>query len=64
MIKLGKMVEDELTKFRGIATARLEPMHGMNKIYVQPTVRDDSVMPQGEWIYESQLKAKKQEAKK
>lgn len=55
MIKLGSEVEDVVTGFKGIITARAEYLNGCMRLYVQPKVDKDGKHQEGLWIDEPQL---------
>lgn len=64
MIKLGKMVEDTVTGFRGISVGRLEKLSGVIYIEVQPEMNDVGIVPPPRLINEKYLVAKGQKVKK
>lgn len=54
-VKLGNIVEDEVTGFCGTATAILEPATGMNQICIQPR-GEGTVIPEAMFIDEYSVK--------
>lgn len=60
-IGLGDEVEDIITGFRGIATARHIFLHGNTNITVQPVVEAYANLPEAENFVESQLKVVKKQ---
>lgn len=54
MITLGKQVQDTVTRFKGIATARIEYLDGRVQYAVEPETKDGS-MPDAAWIERTRL---------
>jgi len=55
-IKLGSKVVDKVTKFTGIATARVEYINGCIQYCVVPEVSKDNKLLEGEYIDIQRLK--------
>lgn len=54
-MKLGDLVKDVVTGFRGVAVSRMECLDGRILLEVQPTVRADGSLPSALYISEAQL---------
>ena len=61
-IKLGDKVQDKITGFIGIATARIEYLHGCVQIEVMPPVDKDNKKPDAIWMDEPRLESIKEKA--
>ncbi len=61
-IKLGDKVQDKITGFIGIATARIEYLHGCVQIEVMPPVDKDNKNPDAIWMDEPRLESIKEKA--
>ena len=46
MIQLGDEVQDVVTKFKGIAVARTEWLHGCKRIIIQPPINEKGEIPE------------------
>lgn len=55
MVKLGDIVKDTVTDFKGIAVARCVYLNGCVRIEVQPKELIDGKIIEALWIDESQL---------
>jgi len=55
-IRLGSIVQDRVTGYSGIATARVEYLNGCVQYCVKPRVKGDMKMPDSEYIDVGQLK--------
>ena len=55
MIQLGNQVEDVITGFTGIATAKVEYINGCTQFCVTPKSRDGK-MPDGEYFDHQRLR--------
>lgn len=64
MIKLGDKVRDKVTGFTGIATARIEYLHGCVQIEIMPPVDKDGKKVDGIWIDDPRLESIKDDAVK
>ena len=62
LIKLGDKVCDKVTGFTGIATARIEYLHGCIQIEVMPPVDKDGKKPDAVWIDQPRLDVWKEKA--
>lgn len=58
-VKLGDMVQDTVTGFRGIAVARYEFLHGCTRIAVIPKWKNGEKAPESATFDEPQLKVLK-----
>ena len=54
--KLGKLVEDKITGFEGIATSKHIYLTGCSQYGVQPTLDKDGKIPKKEFFDEGRLK--------
>lgn len=54
-IILGSKVQDKVTGFTGIATAKVEYLNGCIQYCVKPKVGEDGKMPEGSYIDHQQL---------
>lgn len=61
-IKLGSKVRDKVTGFTGIATARVEYLHGCVQIEIMPPVDKDNKKPDSIYIDEPRLEAIEEKA--
>jgi hypothetical protein len=55
MIKLGSMVRDTLTGFKGMATARTEWLYGCARIGIEPTELKDGKPIDAQWFDEQRV---------
>ena len=53
--KLGEEVEDTITKFKGMVTARIEYLNGCRQYCVEPPVDKDGKLNKSEYVDGSQL---------
>ena len=63
MIKLGQKVQDKVTGFTGVATARIEYINGCVQYCVKPKVGADGKMVEGEYLDQQQLEVLSDEVK-
>lgn len=57
MIELGQKVQDSLTGFEGVATARTEYLYGCVRVLVEPGLLKDGKPIEGEWFDEQRIDA-------
>lgn len=55
MIRLGEKVQDKVTGFIGIATAKVEYLNGCVQYCVKPEIGKDKKYPDGQYIDDAQL---------
>lgn len=56
MVRLGEEVQDKITAFRGVATAKREEWGGHLEFFVEPSVVDlETAMIHGRWFVEQRL---------
>jgi hypothetical protein len=49
--KLGQFVQDKVTGFAGVVTARVEYLDGVTQCLVQPRVKADGEFVEAQWVY-------------
>lgn len=57
MVKLGDLVQDSITGFKGVATGEAIYLTGCRQIHIQPECdRDTGKFPEGTWLDEPRLR--------
>ena len=55
-IDLGCIVEDTVTRFKGVITARSQNLTGCNTYFIAPGVQKDGKLGEGYWFDEQRIK--------
>ena len=55
-IKLGQLVKDVITGYKGVTTGKVTYLTGCDQFLVSPTVENERKKPKGEWFDENRLK--------
>ena len=53
--ELGSELKSKVTGFQGINVANSTHLNGCNRCYVQPKVKKDGKIPDGNWLDEPEL---------
>ncbi len=56
MIELGDQVVDSVSGFKGIVVAITKYLNGCNRVHIQPKVKKDGTLPEGQSFDEPQIK--------
>ncbi len=54
-IKLGDLVVDSVSGFKGVAIAQTTFLHGCRRVGIQPRIDKDGKLPNAQWFDEPQL---------